>query len=117
MPRKKYIGKTLKAPFNGPQKRMVKNPEKMPFKQLTERQLITVLELIERCNDSEQLQTIEDAATDAGWEAYRNSKRPEEVAEEIWTGSVQLESVKCGKAGCKCTVGNLHGPYWYHYKS
>lgn len=28
----------------------------------------------------------------------------------------QLERVKCGKPGCKCTRGQLHGPYWYAYQ-
>lgn len=28
---------------------------------------------------------------------------------------LQLEKVKCGKEGCKCGVGELHGPYWYAY--
>lgn len=29
----------------------------------------------------------------------------------------QLERVRCGKSGCKCTGenGKLHGPYWYAY--
>src|SRR5215210_5047871 len=30
-------------------------------------------------------------------------------------GCYRLELVKCGKAGCKCADGALHGPYWYHY--
>jgi len=25
------------------------------------------------------------------------------------------EMVRCGKKGCKCAEGNLHGPYWYAY--
>ncbi len=25
------------------------------------------------------------------------------------------ELVRCGKKGCKCAEGNLHGPYWYAY--
>lgn len=29
--------------------------------------------------------------------------------------SYQLERVKCGKKGCKCAKGELHGPYWYTY--
>lgn len=29
----------------------------------------------------------------------------------------QLEHVQCGKAGCKCTRGRPHGPYWYAYWS
>lgn len=27
----------------------------------------------------------------------------------------QLERVKCGKEGCKCTDAPIHGPYWYAY--
>ncbi|MBD2773216.1 DUF6788 family protein [Iningainema tapete] len=27
----------------------------------------------------------------------------------------QLERVKCGKEGCKCTEAPIHGPYWYAY--
>jgi hypothetical protein len=27
----------------------------------------------------------------------------------------RLEYTRCGKTGCKCTAGNLHGPYWYAY--
>jgi hypothetical protein len=25
------------------------------------------------------------------------------------------ELVRCGKKGCKCAEGQLHGPYWYAY--
>ena len=25
------------------------------------------------------------------------------------------QGVKCGKTGCKCAEGDLHGPYWYEY--
>lgn len=28
----------------------------------------------------------------------------------------QLELIRCGKERCKCTRGQLHGPYWYSYK-
>lgn len=27
------------------------------------------------------------------------------------------EMVRCGKKGCKCAHGELHGPYWYAYWS
>jgi hypothetical protein len=27
----------------------------------------------------------------------------------------RLEGVCCGKKGCKCADGHLHGPYWYAY--
>jgi hypothetical protein len=29
----------------------------------------------------------------------------------------RLELVRCGKDGCKCADGHLHGPYWYAYWS
>lgn len=27
----------------------------------------------------------------------------------------QHEMVRCGKKGCRCARGELHGPYWYAY--
>jgi hypothetical protein len=27
----------------------------------------------------------------------------------------QSEMVRCGKKGCRCSRGELHGPYWYAY--
>lgn len=30
-------------------------------------------------------------------------------------GSLQPQFVKCGKAGCRCLRGELHGPYWRRY--
>lgn len=29
----------------------------------------------------------------------------------------QQEMVRCGKKGCRCAEGQLHGPYWYAYWS
>lgn len=39
------------------------------------------------------------------------------VVEERQRGdkTYRLEHTRCGKAGCKCVTGNLHGPYWYAY--
>jgi hypothetical protein len=31
------------------------------------------------------------------------------------TTTYRLEKVKCGKKKCKCSKGELHGPYWYSY--
>jgi len=31
--------------------------------------------------------------------------------------SYHLERVRCGKENCKCSKGELHGPYWYAYWS
>ena len=30
-------------------------------------------------------------------------------------GSLQLEWRRCGKPGCRCARGDLHGPYFYRY--
>lgn len=27
----------------------------------------------------------------------------------------RLERVRCGKVNCRCSGGELHGPYWYAY--
>ena len=32
---------------------------------------------------------------------------------KMMKGSVHAQWVKCGKAGCKCAHGELHGPYFY----
>lgn len=44
-------------------------------------------------------------------------KKGREVVETLRMGRTmyRLEKVKCGKKKCKCSKGNLHGPYWYSY--
>ena len=41
--------------------------------------------------------------------------RPEKVEGADDGKTYRLESVRCGKKGCKCADGKLHGPYWYAY--
>jgi hypothetical protein len=45
-----------------------------------------------------------------------NSSR--EVVETLREGAIvfQHERVRCGKHGCRCAEGKLHGPYWYSYQ-
>jgi hypothetical protein len=31
-------------------------------------------------------------------------------------GSVHRQYVRCGKPACRCARGELHGPYFYHFK-
>jgi hypothetical protein len=40
-----------------------------------------------------------------------------EVIQEQRIGKTvyRQERVSCGKSGCKCAAGELHGPYWYSY--
>ncbi len=44
--------------------------------------------------------------------ARENIRKP-----DVDTKTFRLEKVRCGKAGCKCAGGDLHGPYWYAYWS
>lgn len=54
---------------------------------------------------------------------YREQAEPEipedaEIVEgetDSNSGLVVKENVKCGKSNCKCTDGDLHGPYLYRY--
>ncbi len=34
---------------------------------------------------------------------------------KILPGYVRAETIKCGKANCRCMRGELHGPYFYHF--
>jgi hypothetical protein len=31
-------------------------------------------------------------------------------------GAVCPQFIRCGKSGCRCTGGELHGPYLYHFR-
>ncbi|MHA1265688.1 MAG: DUF6788 family protein [Candidatus Helarchaeota archaeon] len=33
------------------------------------------------------------------------------------SGTIRAEFVRCGKKNCKCVHGELHGPYYYLYRS
>jgi hypothetical protein len=37
---------------------------------------------------------------------------PKSPAVEPLPGSLHAAWVRCGKAGCRCAWGELHGPYW-----
>ena len=48
----------------------------------------------------------------------KRAMRREVISErDIDNRTYRLESVRCGKEGCRCAVGKLHGPYWYAYWS
>jgi hypothetical protein len=34
---------------------------------------------------------------------------------KLLRGSVHAQWVKCGKPGCQCSRGHLHGPYYYRF--
>ena len=62
--------------------------------------------------------TLEDLEDDAIAQLENIAKPGREIVSSHRTGRVtyQLEKVKCGKEGCKCADGELHGPYWYAYR-
>jgi hypothetical protein len=41
---------------------------------------------------------------------------PKTAAGGLLDGSVHASFKQCGKAGCKCSSGALHGPYYYRYR-
>lgn len=47
----------------------------------------------------------------------RGAAKQHEVLQSHRTAHLtyRLERVRCGKKGCKCAEGKLHGPYWYAY--
>ena len=59
----------------------------------------------------ERIQALKD-------EEREGERRPRREVVEVRataTKTYQLERVRCGKDGCKCSSGELHGPYWYAY--
>ena len=49
----------------------------------------------------------------------RGATKQHEVLQARHTAhkTYRLELVRCGKGGCRCVDGKLHGPYWYAYWS
>ena len=59
----------------------------------------------------ELIQELEKAAR-----AKANTARPRVCEERIVDAKTyRRESVRCGKANCRCAGGKLHGPDWYAY--
>lgn len=54
-----------------------------------------------------------DAEIEANWNPTegKNAISQERRGKSVFV----LQGVKCGKEGCKCNDGDLHGPYWYEY--
>lgn len=47
--------------------------------------------------------------------AEKATARKRVASNRIGNKTYQSELVRCGKKGCKCAEGELHGPYWYAY--
>ncbi len=42
-------------------------------------------------------------------------KKNENPLPKMLPGAVCKQMVRCGKPACKCSRGELHGPYFYHF--
>jgi hypothetical protein len=47
--------------------------------------------------------------------AERAGSREAVAEHHIGHKTYQSEMVRCGKKGCRCSRGEMHGPYWYAY--
>ncbi len=45
---------------------------------------------------------------------HADSKQPKTLPKTL-PGSVCRQWVRCGKSGCSCANGKLHGPYFYRF--
>lgn len=41
--------------------------------------------------------------------------KTEKVLPKTMSGTVHVQFVRCGKSNCKCSRGELHGAYYYHF--
>jgi len=49
-----------------------------------------------------------------GFRAYRQLRTPDNAATaDTRAGWLSAQRVRCGRPGCKCSRGELHGPYFY----
>jgi hypothetical protein len=44
----------------------------------------------------------------------KNQKLAPKIFPDMMPGQIEARFKKCGRAGCKCSRGELHGPYFYH---
>ena len=113
---KKYIGSKLKAPFDGPQTRTIKNPDKPEVVDWDKQDLKETLKVLSQVTNAEQLRKLLYAVEDQLQDARAIERLPDLVDEVIWTGSLQQEHTKCSNENCQCRNGGKgHGPYWYNY--
>lgn len=45
----------------------------------------------------------------------RRENKNQSLQPKMLDGYVRAERVRCGKVNCKCSRGELHGVYFYHY--
>lgn len=55
----------------------------------------------------------QDAAATEAEQLRRKYPRAFRSAPPMLAGTVIAEHVRCGKPGCRCAQGRLHGPYFY----
>lgn len=72
-------------------------------------------EAAEWADEPEPLDTVAELIPEAAtWRPLGELLPLEEYGPPL-AGSVHAQWVTCGKPGCKCARGELHGPYWYRF--
>ena len=57
----------------------------------------------------------------AEWQEHRTAQLPDEprlnsaAPEDDSRGAICAQWKRCGRANCRCTQGELHGPYYYRF--
>lgn len=44
----------------------------------------------------------------------KNRKLAPKIYPDMMPGQIEAQFKRCGRAGCRCARGELHGPYFYH---
>jgi hypothetical protein len=44
----------------------------------------------------------------------KKSNLAPKISPKMLPGHIEVKRVRCGKPSCKCSTGELHGPYHYH---
>lgn len=72
--------------------------------------------ILEELDDPKPLGTAAELLPEAaGWEPLDELLPKKEHGPPL-KGTVHAQWVTCGKPGCKCARGELHGPYWYRFE-
>jgi len=67
--------------------------------------------LIKQCERSRKKKDVTRAN---GRRGATPQTKNQSLAPKMTPGQVERRMVKCGKPTCKCSRGELHGPYYYH---
>ena len=71
--------------------------------------------LIYQLNRGAQLRDFRREWHEAAMQHSEQFSPKTQLARAPLPGSIHAEWIRCGKPGCHCAHGELHGPYWRRY--